>query len=358
MSEVLCLNELQKNRFKARAGGPAANLAQGGRACGNVSLRRTISGVVILIDSLWKMSYQIDPGNDLAEEIRRIAAEQILQAGEDLTDRSLERHERIHQARKRFKRIRSLMRLARGPLGDVRDSENVFFRDLGRDLADVRDAQVGLETFDDLMERCGATLHSRDMRSIRRALVRHRKLVIRKANVRTRIEEICTRLESAPNRLAAWPLDGDDFELLKYGLRNTYRRGKNRMNDAATGRTTEAVHEWRKRVKDIWYHMQLFERLWPEVVGYASSLADLSSILGSHHDYDILRKTLDQLEDIGQMQRDVVDELSRQAEDALLSRGLELGAEIYSDEVDSFMERMSPFGLIWTAARNAALHRH
>ena len=88
------------------------------------------------------MNFTLIPEEAPSDSLRRIAAEQIdgsiaqLQRTDDLNDG-------IHEARKHFKRIRALLRLVRGALpAETYDSENQFFRDLGRLLSPVRDSAV------------------------------------------------------------------------------------------------------------------------------------------------------------------------------------------------------------------------
>lgn len=62
-------------------------------------------------------------------------------------------HEGIHEARKRFKKIRTLLRAMRSELGtDKYQDENTFFRDIARSVGAVRDAQSLIECLEKLKE--------------------------------------------------------------------------------------------------------------------------------------------------------------------------------------------------------------
>ena len=81
------------------------------------------------------MNFTLIPEEAPSDSMRRIAAEQIegaiaqVRRKDDLNDG-------IHEARKHFKRIRALLRLARGALPtETYISENQFYRDLGRLLS-------------------------------------------------------------------------------------------------------------------------------------------------------------------------------------------------------------------------------
>jgi len=74
------------------------------------------------------MSYRIEADESLEEGVRRVADEQIEKALDsldlDASESTEKAGEAIHDARKRMKKTRSLLRLARAPLGDVRVAEN------------------------------------------------------------------------------------------------------------------------------------------------------------------------------------------------------------------------------------------
>ncbi|MFO7857863.1 MAG: CHAD domain-containing protein, partial [Ectothiorhodospiraceae bacterium] len=67
-------------------------------------------------------------------------------------------HKGIHEARKRCKEIRAVLRLARRPLSAHYRGENEAFRDVARGLASSRDAQAAVESWDALRERFGERL--------------------------------------------------------------------------------------------------------------------------------------------------------------------------------------------------------
>jgi len=134
------------------------------------------------------MAFRLKPDESVAKGIRRLARNQIDKALDGLTGLSeAEPEEVVHDARKRFKRVRALLRLARCGLGrSLYDREDNRFRDAGRPLSEVRDAGVLVETFDQLIERFGKDYPEAD------SIIRT-DIIIR-TNLMDRKREVCQRV--------------------------------------------------------------------------------------------------------------------------------------------------------------------
>jgi CHAD domain-containing protein len=129
-----------------------------------------------------EMAFQFKPDETLAKGIRRIAKGQLDKALDGLTGLSGEEPEEVvHDARKRFKKLRALLRLARIGLGrTITDWENARLRDAARPLSEVRDAEVMIEAFDELVERFGAPDHPEAVSMIRSALTDRKQEIVRR----------------------------------------------------------------------------------------------------------------------------------------------------------------------------------
>ena len=228
------------------------------------------------------------------EEIRRVARGRIDDAldclgapeagsGEDFATA-------VHEARKSIKRARAVVRLARPQLGEkVYRRENRALRDAGRGLAGARDAEVMLETLDELGERCADELRSDVLADLRTHLAAERDPtraeLARDGAVR---ERGVSALEDVRARAGAWPLD-DDIAGLAAGLRRTYRRGRRRVCAARDEPSAERLHEWRKRVKDLWHAYELVHSAEPKrMKARARDAHRLSDLLGEEHDLAVL----------------------------------------------------------------------
>jgi CHAD domain-containing protein len=188
-----------------------------------------------------------------------------------------------------MKKLRALLRLVRSELGeDVRRRENECFRDAGRELSSLRDATVLIETLDELAERDPERVPPDVYGGLRQALEARSRGDGAGAAEGAKRAAIAT-LESARGRVEDWPLERDGFAALAPGLERVYAQGRRRMRAAERGPSAENLHEWRKRVKDHWYHLTLLHCAWPELLEPAGDAAhDLSELLGDDHDLAVL----------------------------------------------------------------------
>lgn len=236
------------------------------------------------------MSFIMDLTRPLADEVRRVAREQTESAVALLQDQTGDELDAaVHGARKRCKRVRALVRLVRAPLGGGYAAENAAYRDAARLLGDVRDAAVLVATLDAVGEE-----HDLELADVRSALC------VRHADRRTalqadgRREEAAGILVRAGRRIDDWTLDDEGWQLVAPGFQKVARRVRRRHRRALAtvpgGAADHAFHDWRKRVKYHWHHLELLAELWPPVM---TVLADethrLSDLLGDEHDLTVLR---------------------------------------------------------------------
>src|SRR5918999_3919048 len=120
--------------------------------------------------------YRLGEGEAVPEGVARIARGRIDHALDELCGKSdSSPEEAVHEARKDMKKLRALLRLVRGEVGDkTYRRESDAFRDAGRELAGVRDADVMLATLAGLEERDPGQLSAKAAGDLRQALEAHR----------------------------------------------------------------------------------------------------------------------------------------------------------------------------------------
>jgi CHAD domain-containing protein len=283
-------------------------------------------------------AYRLKEKETLPDGIARIARGRIDDAVDELsgkTDSSPE--EAVHEARKDMKKLRALLRLVRGEIGDSRFArENACFRDAGRELAGVRDADVMLETLGALDIPAGLGWELRKSIQARRAPDGDGRAAA--------ASRATMMLREARGRVDDWPLERDSFDALRDGLERTYRRGRRDFKAVRADPTAEALHEWRKRVKEHWYHHTLLRSLWPPVMEAVGDEAhELADRLGDDHDLVVLASWV---REHGDTEPEFLDAVDRRRSE-LQADALRLGARVYAERPGAFVRRM---GRLWKAS--------
>lgn len=225
--------------------------------------------------------------------IRRIARGQLEQARDELAERPKRQLAKaVHNTRKGFKRLRATVRLARGALGDeLYRRENTAFRDAGRRLAGVRDASVLIDTLEALQKSSGADLPRGATAKLRAQLDEEREQALESLKGDdSLVAAVLDDIDSAHTRTAAWTFDCEGFDALEPGLRRIYRRGSKAMRRAQAEPTDENLHDWRKRVKDLWHAEEILRPASPKKMKkLAKRTHVLADLLGDDHDLAELR---------------------------------------------------------------------
>jgi len=284
------------------------------------------------------MTFAFEQAEPVGDAVRRIVGEQVEGALAELRAPPEGLDQAVHSARKGFKRIRAVLRLVRGELGeDLYQRENVAYRDAGRRLAAVRDARVLLDTLDQLSDGVPVT---------RGALAARDEQLRRGAPEAA--EQACAELVAARARIAEWPLRHDGFDALQPGIDRIYGQGRRRRDRAYARGEEVAFHEWRKRVKDLWHVLQLLEPSWPPVLGaLVEQTHDLSDLLGDEHDLSVLAETVSG-EDLGTApERAAIAAFADGRRAELRGNARLLGARLYAEQPGDFAARLRIYWEAW-----------
>ena len=294
--------------------------------------------------------YRLKEDEAFPEGVARIARGRIDHALDELRGKSESTPEdAVHEARKDMKKLRALLRLVRGELGDKTfRRENALFRDAGRELAGVRDADVMLATLGALEERHPGELSEKAAGDLRQALEAHK--IRTAAGTRGQASGAAIEmLEEARRRVATWPLERDGFEAVERGLRRVYGQGRSAWRAAAEEPTAEALHEWRKRVKDLWYHCTILRETWtPVMTALADEAHELSDRLGDDHDLVVLLAWAEEHGAASAELEAVVATRRRQ----LQAEAFAYGARLYADKPKVFVGRIARW---WRAPADATV---
>lgn len=280
------------------------------------------------------MSYRLKHREGVPHGVRRIVAEETAYAAEQLTGAGTEnRDTQVHEARKSIKKLRGLLKLLRPELKSVWRQENAILRAAGRELSELRDAGAMLETFDQLAAKHAGELQKSSFRAVHAGLKEAKSRLEQALNLAEVSARSVEALKSLAQRSASWGLQHNDFKALAPGLRATYKEGRRAMRAAIKQDTAEAFHNWRKRVKDHWYHVRLLEHAAPkEMEARENQLHGLETALGEDHNLAVLRELVSSKPDRfgGSDVVRVFCALAKQEQKHLRDSALILGKELYA----------------------------
>ena len=297
------------------------------------------------------MAYRFDIGQPVQAQVHRVAREQIDKALKEIADEQLDRHEAVHQVRKRCKKLRGLLRLVRGSLSDpdAYSFENGYFRDAARSLSALRDAEALIEAYDKLLNGCDAGTDVRRLSCIRDGLVSHKQRISRETqDLAEALSTFAGKMEESRSRIDIWRLDTDGYEAVAYGLKKTYGRGRRAMEQAYDEPCCETFHEWRKRVKYHWYHCRLLRNVWrPVLKARVDELDRLATLLGDYHDLDVLRSQVERMAGQTDPQaRDRLGAIMDERQQQLRNEAHPLGAKLFAEKSKHLCRRVECF---WNA---------
>jgi len=140
-------------------------------------------------------------------------------------------------------------------------------------------------------------------------------------------------------------------------METAYRRGRAAMAAVRRHPQPEHCHEWRKRVKDHWYHLRLLETRWDAATrARERSLKELETWLGEHHNLEVLSARLAAEAAGGRkpkeagLCRDLIGELQRE----LRHKALALGQRLYSETPELFRKQLAQ---LWRPRASNRRHR-
>jgi len=272
---------------------------------------------------------------DLEAAVRRVAWEQALRGADAADDGGRAIAERVHEVRRRTKKLRALIRLVRPRLRGAR-RENAGLREAARALAGVRDRRVLLETLDAVVRAMDEPVDVADVSALRARLSLEAREAEGAPAVAEAVDAAGAELRGLIARLPEWRVRGKEHKALR-GLARTVERARERL-DALDADDPESIHEWRKRVKDHRDHVRLLAPAYPGLRARAKSLRGLAERLGEHHDLTDLR---------GALASSGLDARTRARLDAhcearcarILAASLPLGRQLFAEEPDALHAR-------------------
>jgi CHAD domain-containing protein len=288
------------------------------------------------------MAFRLKPDKSVSSEIRRIVLRQLETAISELKSvGNPESDEAIHDARRRVKKIRAVIRLVRPVLNQSSVAVDKDLRDVSHLLAPVADGQGVIATLDQLARRYQDLLPPRVVASIRAGLVDRGARADRQAWTEHVLQKAAGALRAERRHVKEWRLRADGFHAIAPGLEQSVRRARNAMMQAWARPDAAHYHAWRRYVKDHWFHVRLLEG--PCANRLASEqrrLEALDGMLGEYHNLLLLRHVLATESRVSRQQTTRCLRIVSSYQHVLRQHAQSLGARIYAEKPRRFVRRV------------------
>lgn len=220
--------------------------------------------------------------------LRRILGEQAASAIDALAAPPQEREQGIHDFRVACKRLRATLRLLQDESRPMAAILNRQIGDLAAELSALRDADAMIETLDALQQKHPDWFEQNAYLKAREQLLQQRRQTQAESPDFAKLApDLQERMRQLGQQLARI-----DLPRRKRHLRKAFGRTQARL-ERAVARTrpgqAEDFHRWRKRVKDLLYQGELLRRILDDHPKRRQrALAQLSKVLGEHHDLEVM----------------------------------------------------------------------
>src|SRR5918995_922374 len=271
------------------------------------------------------MAYAFDVDETVPQAVHRITNEQVeraVSALEQASGNDLEAA--VHDCRKRAKKLRGVIRLVRPALGKDFRPANESFREAGRELSGLRGVRAGLAA----LAESATQADDRQLRT----------------------ERAVDLLRAGRQHVTHAKLDAKGWAAVGPGVERPYRAGRRALAEVRRHTDPTAVHEWRKRAKDGWYHVRLLRDTAPSVLEpLEDRFHHLSDALGDAHDLVVITDRVQASPDDfgGKAQVRAFCELADTRRAKLERRAMGLGVRLYAEKPARYAERMAAYWDLW-----------
>ncbi len=297
------------------------------------------------------MSYKLKDKESVSTGIKRIASEQTKKAITELTcSDKVGVDEAVHQARRRLKKTRAVLRLVRYSLPpSTYKQNNQSFRDIGRNLSELRDSKVRIKTLDNLIAHAD-TVSPELFSNIRREFYVDYRQEYQRVLDGDILSLVKNELKDAQDDINNWTIKPNSWSTVDRSLKQVYARGYKDLAKAVSKPTAENFHEWRKRVKYLRYQLQVINPIWKDLVQtLVEQTHVLSNYLGEDHDLAVLKKFVSSQPERFDRDRelDFLIPLIEHRQKELRTAAISLGKKIYTEKPKNFVRRLGNYWQVW-----------
>jgi CHAD domain-containing protein len=237
------------------------------------------------------VAFALKPGKSIRRQLNRVLRKELGRASRCLLA-DQKGSEAVHEARKSTKKAEAIVSLFDRLGFAVPRKDARRLRDARHALSILRDAEVLIEIFDGLLTQSPARIPEHTAAMIREHLSRARATSEARARSAGRLVQVATALRKTRRSARGWAAPSVHADALPPVMTCAYRASRKAMIRARNRRRMGDFHEWRKRVKMLWYQLRLAEPLMPGTGATVRRLKQLETTLGEEHNLAVLELRL------------------------------------------------------------------
>jgi CHAD domain-containing protein len=281
------------------------------------------------------MPFQFKREESVRKAVRRLCCERLEDALEPLNNGN--HAEAVHNVRKEIKKLRAILRLVRAEIGkSVYNKHTDSLRNAADRLTALRDADVTLIAFDNVVRHFKRKLAPQPFPKIRVALKKNRRVEEGRLYKNGSVASVRGILCREKDEMDGLKMKSSGWRAIAPGLKKIYSRGREAFEAAGQEPTPENFHEWRKRVKDLNHQLSLICPARPRKFHTRTSKLDkLGALLGDDHDLFMLGQFV--AKKFGRTPgARFIQDLITARQNELRSEALKLGARFYPSKPGRF----------------------
>jgi hypothetical protein len=284
------------------------------------------------------VAFRLPKNDSIQKGLRQILAKQVQSAMDSLSQSPLT-DDAVYDARKRIKKSRAVLDLARKDASAASKMIERHLRASGRQLSGLRDANAMVVTARSLCRPHGEPLTTAACRIVQPQLANRSARAMRQQQ--RRVRQALKELRSAERAIPRLRLERRGAAVLQSGVRRAYKRAKREMVRAQNGGQALHFHEWRKRTKTLWHQLRLLEGRAPRVRRQAAAVKQLEEQLGREHNLQVLRAHIARRRPSPARQTIVrLTELADKRQERLRRSTLQSGARVFAKTPKDFVRSM------------------
>jgi len=288
------------------------------------------------------------PDTPLDQALAAVARDMLTEARDAISDPALQTDAAVHDFRKAVKRWRSFLRLVEPHFGDGAANLRKTARDTAKKLAGARDLKSTLDAVDDLRE--GAyELNDRSFDTIRTRIAAMQSAAEKSGIGTGGRAQIAQEVSGWLTTISLWPFKSMRFDEISASLTSGYRRARASMPENWQEANDEELHEFRRRVIDHRYQLELLEPLWPRMAKiWVDEAQRLRDALGQHRDLALLQAMTGPHQPLARFRSKLLPAITRRQE-AHLSRAAKIAARVFAEKPRAFQSRIEE---LWRAGND------